>query len=111
MSDEMSDICSAMTSPPEGEEVLITDVRQTDNLLECSDLLRYFYYRGIFPTLKLRVQHLDGFSDIICERLLWYMQHAIVAGLQKKDHSGIREHSLRHQPDDCRDHVLSLVFL
>lgn len=42
------------------------------------------YCRGISLTLKLRVQRLDSFSDIICKRPQWYTRHVISARLQKR---------------------------
>lgn len=110
----MSDICSA-ASPPVGVDTLMTSVHQTHNLL--SVWMSYSLSQGSC-SLTIEEYHLlsncecnaFGFSDI-SKKLLWYMQHTISAGLQKKDHSGVYKHSLRHQPDDYRDHVLSLVFL
>lgn len=61
---------------------------------------------------------LGWFSDIICRKPLWYGTCSTLSAQdykkkekKKKDHSSVREHSPRHQPDDYRDHVLSLVFL
>lgn len=110
----MSDICSA-TSPPAGVDALMTDVHQPHNLL--SVWMSYSLFQGscsfTFEEYRLLSNcgcNTFGFSDI-GKKLLWYMQLTISAGLQKKDHSGVYKHSLRHQPDDYRDRVLSLVFL
>lgn len=93
----------------------MTDVAQTDNLRNV--WMSYSLFQGScsFTIEEYRLLsncecNTFGLSDI-CRKLLWYMQHTISAGLQKKDHSGVYKHSLRHQPDDYRDHVLFLVFL
>lgn len=99
---------------------LMTDVHQTEKLRAAqSVLISYRLFLSARGALLSRNIPSSQTESATFGWFFWhYLQKASVVRTAcyqcrttKTDHSSVREHSLRHQPDEYRDRVLSLFFL